>query len=82
VAGAQVDYRDVTHEDLITLGYGVRTNAQGEFSFKAYRGGHYVVDAEYSSGDARQRLGLAEPQKVVVTKPEESITLVINRFIR
>ena len=82
VAGAQVSYRDVTHEDLITLGYGVRANAQGEFSFKAYRGGQYVVDAEYSSGDARQRSGVAEPQKVVVTKPEESITLVINRFIK
>ena len=81
-AGAQVSYREVTHEDLITLAYGVRTNAQGEFSFKAYQGGHYVVDAEYSSGDARQSLGVAEPQKVVVTKPEESITLVIKRFIK
>ena len=81
-AGAQVSYREVTYEDLITLAYGTRTNAQGEFSFKAYQGGHYVVDAEYSSGDARQSLGVAEPQKVVVTKPEESITLVIKRFIK
>ena len=27
------------NEDLITLEYGVRANAQGEFSFEAYRGG-------------------------------------------
>lgn len=81
-AGAQVNYRDVTYEDLITLSYGVRTNAQGEFSFKAYRGGRYVVEADYSSGDARQTLGVAEPQTVVVSKPEESITLVIKRFIK
>jgi Carboxypeptidase regulatory-like domain len=81
-AGAQVSYRDVTYEDLIVLGYGVRTNAQGEFSFKAYRGGRYVVDADYSSGDAPKTLGLAGPQTVVVTKPEESITLVIDRLIK
>jgi carboxypeptidase family protein len=81
VAGAQVSYRDVTYENLITLAYAVRTNAQGEFSFKAYRGGHYIVDAEYSSYDARQGSGLVQPQKVVVTKAEESITLVINRYI-
>jgi hypothetical protein len=81
-AGALVSYRDVTYEDLITLKYGVRTNAQGEFSFKAYPGGRYVVEADYSSGDGRQVLVLAEPQTVVVRKPEESITLIINRSIK
>lgn len=81
-AGAQISYRDVTYEDLITLMYGVRANAQGEFSFKAYRGGHYVVEADYSSGDARQTLGLAEPQTMVVRRPEESVTLVIKRFVK
>ncbi|HEV2883413.1 MAG TPA: carboxypeptidase regulatory-like domain-containing protein [Pyrinomonadaceae bacterium] len=81
-AGAQVSYRDVTYEDLITIGYGVRANAQGEFSFKAYRGGRYVVEADYSAGDARQTLVLAEPRTVFVTKSEESITLVVNRFIK
>lgn len=81
-AGAQVSYRDVTYEDLITIGYGVRANAQGEFSFKAYQGGRYVVDASEEANDARHTLGLAGPQNVTVTKPEESITLVINRFIK
>jgi hypothetical protein len=60
----------------------VRTNAQGEFSFKAYRGGRYIVDASDEANDARQTLGLAAPQTVVVTKPEESITLIISRFIK
>ena len=78
-AGAQVSYRDVTYEDLKTFEYGVRTNMQGEFSFKAYRGGRYLVEADYSSRDPRQRSGRAEPITVVVTKPEESITLIINR---
>lgn len=82
VASAQVSYRDVTYEDLIVLRYGLRTNAQGEFSFKAYRGGRYVVDADYSSGDSRQSLALAAAQTVFVTKPEESITLIISRFIK
>jgi hypothetical protein len=77
-AGAQVSYRDVTYEDLKVFGYGVRTNAQGEFSFKAYQGGRYIVNAS----DARQTLGLAAPQMVVVTKPEESLTLIISRFIK
>ena len=81
-AGAQVSYRDVTHEDLMVFNYGVRANAQGEFSFKAYRGGRYVIEADHSSGDARQTIGLTEPQTMVVTKPEESITLVIKRFIK
>lgn len=82
VAGAQVRYRDVTYEDLITINYGMRANAQGEFSFKVYRGGRYIVEAEYESGDARQTIGYAEPQKVNVTRPEESVTLVITRFIK
>jgi len=81
-AGAQVSYRDVTYEDLIVLTHGVRANAQGEFSFKAYRGGRYVVDASDEANDARRTLGLAGPQNVTVTKPEESITLIISRFIR
>lgn len=80
-AGAQVSYREVTYEDLITFEYGVRTDTQGEFSFKAYRGGRYLVAADYSSDDPRQRSGRAEPRTVVVTKPEESITLIINRSI-
>lgn len=69
----------VTYEDLITLKYGVRANAQGEFSFKAYRGGRYVIEADYSTDNAQQMLVLAEPQIVIVMKPEESITLIINR---
>lgn len=80
-AGALVGYRDVTHEDLITLKYGMRTNAQGEFSFKAYRGGRYIVEADYSPDTAPQVLVLAAPQTVIVTKPEESITLIVNRPI-
>jgi hypothetical protein len=81
-AGALVGYQEVTYEDLKVLGYGVRANAQGEFSFKAYRGGRYVVDASDEANDARRTLGLAAPQTVVVTKPEESITLIITRFIK
>ena len=81
-AGAQVRYRDVTYEDMIVFNYGMRANAQGEFSFKGYRGGRYIVEAEYDSGHARQPLGLAEPRTVTVTKAEESITLVISRFIK
>jgi len=60
----------------------VRANAQGEFSFKAYRGGRYVVEADYLTDNAQQVLVLAEPQTVIVTKPEESITLIINRSIK
>lgn len=74
VAGALVSYQEVTYEDLKVLGYGVQTNVQGEFSFKAYRGGRYVVDASDEANDARQR--------VVVTKPEELVTLTISRFIK
>ena len=81
-AGALISYRDVTHEDLIVLNYGVRANAQGEFSFKVYRGGRYVVAADYSTDDARQVLMIAAPQTVIVTKPEESITLIVNRSIK
>lgn len=81
-AGALVGYQDVTYEDLKVLGYGVRTNVQGEFSFKAYRGGRYIVNASDQANDARQTLGIAAPQTVVVTKPEESITLIISRFIK
>ncbi len=81
-AGALVSYRDVTYEDLITFNYGMRTNAQGEFSFKAYRGGRYIVEADYSTDDAGEVLMLAEPKTVIVTKPEESITLIINRSIK
>lgn len=81
-AGALVGYQEVTYEDLKVLGYGVRTNAQGEFSFKAYRGGRYIVDASDEAHDARRTLGLAAPQTVVVAKPEESITLIISRFIK
>ena len=81
-AGALVSYRDVTYEDLIVLKYGVRANAQGEFLFKAYRGGRYIVEADYSTDDERQVLVLAEPQTVIVTKPEESITLIVNRSIK
>ena len=81
-AGALVSYRDVTYEDLIIFKYGVRANAQGEFSFKAYRGGRYVVEADYSPDNARPVLMVAEPQTLIVTKPEESITLIINRSIK
>ena len=81
-AGALVSYRDVTHEDLITLGFGLRANAQGEFSFKAYQGARYVVEADYSPDNAPQVLLLAEPQTLIVTKPEESITLIVNRSIK
>jgi hypothetical protein len=81
-AGAQVSYRDVTYEDLISFEYGVRANTQGEFSFKAYRGGRYLVEADYLAGDPRQRSGRSELLTVVVTKPDESITLIINRSIK
>lgn len=81
-AGALVGYQDVTYEDLKVGGYGVRANAQGEFSFKAYRGGRFVVGASHEANDARHTLGLTDHQTVVVTRPEESITLVINRFIK
>lgn len=81
-AGALISYRDVTYEDLITLKYGLRTNAQGEFSFKAYRGGRYIVEADYSTDKGRQVLMVAEPQTVIVRKPEESITLIVNRSIK
>ena len=81
-AGAQVSYREVTYEDLISFEYGVRANAQGEFSFKTYRGARYIVEADYSAVDARQRSGLSERLTVVVTKSEELITLIINRSMK
>jgi carboxypeptidase family protein len=83
-AGAQVTYREVTHEDLIVINYGVRTDEKGEFSFKVYRGGRYMVQADYEPSDKKYAgmLGLSEHLSVTVTKPEETITLIIKKFMR
>ena len=44
--------------------------------------GRYVVEADYSTDNARQVLVLAEPQTVIAAKREESITLIVNRSIK
>jgi len=62
----------------------VRADERGEFSFKAYRGGRYAVEADYSSGDARQAgiMWRSDPLAVTVTQPSEAITLVVHRAVR
>lgn len=81
--GAHFEYRDVTYEDLIVHAYGGRTDERGEFSFRAYQGGRYVVAAT-SEGvvvSGPRRPGpppRSAPLTLVVTKPEETITLVIK----
>jgi hypothetical protein len=42
----------------------------------------YLVEADYSPGDLRERSGRSGPLTVVVTKSEESITLIINTSIK
>jgi hypothetical protein len=82
-AGAQVTYRDVTHEDLIVYRHGVRTDEQGEFSFKTYVGGRYVVEAWANRPGPRRAttLGYSDPRlTVAVTKPEEAVTLVLTNL--
>jgi hypothetical protein len=65
------------------LNYGVRTDENGEFSFRVYQGGRYVVQADYSPSDKRYAgmSGLSEPLSVTVTKPEEIITLIIKKLV-
>jgi hypothetical protein len=80
-ANAQVFYREVTYEDMMIFNFSVRADERGEFSFKAYRGGRYLIEAEYVAGDGRdaRMSGSSDPLTVTVTKPEEAITLVVKR---
>ena len=83
-AFAAVYFREVTYEDMIIFNYGIRADERGEFSFKTYTGGRYVVEADYQPRDERNAAasGATEPLAVFVTKPEESVTLVVKRFTR
>lgn len=83
-AFASVYFREVTYEDMIIFNYGIRADERGEFSFKTYTGGRYVVEADYQPRDDRNvaASGTTEPLAVSVTKPEESVTLVVKRATR
>lgn len=85
VPGADVTYRDATYEDLSFREYAVRADERGEFTFKAYVGGRYVVKAE--SGNpfpgGWHGPGPAEytpPVSVSVANPSETIKVVIKRL--
>lgn len=74
--GADVLYRDATYEDPGYWDYTVRADERGEFPFKAYRGGRYVVNASSNEpGPPNWRV----PTTVTVTNPTETITVVIKK---
>lgn len=83
--GADVLYRDATYEDAPGLKYAVRADERGEFNFKAYVGGRYIVEADSNTPDPSGRggPGLSEytfPVTVNVLNPSETITVVIKRL--
>jgi Carboxypeptidase regulatory-like domain len=86
-AGAEVLYREATYEDLLVYKYAVRADEHGEFSFKAYAGGRYILEGFSNTPDPPgwRGPGPAEyplPSTVIVNAPTQTVTVVIRRLTK